>query len=131
MHTRANRPRAVSRFDGRFRFLVALVPVRDLCVYAKHLFIAAIGRRGPLQPDRGAAQYTGCNLNNVSRANSPNAFRTVPSIRPEMLCSPKGAGQRLEFLRQAFVAGALHVNEAFRRDDILCEGPNPDHCVAP
>jgi hypothetical protein len=29
---------------GRFRFLVALVPVRDLRVYAKHLFGAAKGR---------------------------------------------------------------------------------------
>ena len=26
-------------FDGRFRFLVALVPVRDLRVCAKHLFV--------------------------------------------------------------------------------------------
>ena len=30
-----------SRFEGRFRFLVALMPVRDLHVYAKHLFGAA------------------------------------------------------------------------------------------
>ena len=33
--------RAASPFDGRFRFLVALVSVRDLRVYAKHLFGAA------------------------------------------------------------------------------------------
>src|SRR5262245_45605906 len=36
--TRVQTDRAVSHFDGRFRFLVALVAVRDLCVYAKHLF---------------------------------------------------------------------------------------------
>jgi len=32
---------AVSRFDGRFRFLVALAAVRDLFICAKHLFAAA------------------------------------------------------------------------------------------
>src|SRR5262245_49386683 len=42
MHRDGDAPDSV--LDGRVRFLVALVPVRDLRVYAKHLFGAAKGR---------------------------------------------------------------------------------------
>jgi hypothetical protein len=45
-------------FDGRFRFLVALVPVRDLRVYAEHLFGAAKGRA--VRPVHKSTYRVGC-----------------------------------------------------------------------
>jgi hypothetical protein len=41
VHARAKGPRVLSHFDGRFRFLVALVATPDLLLCAKHLFAAA------------------------------------------------------------------------------------------
>jgi hypothetical protein len=66
-------------------------------------------------------QYTRRNFDNPREggrvANRPGAFRTMPHIRPEVLCPPKHTCQRLALLRTKLVVEALLVQRAVGGDN--------------